>query len=204
MSLFYMFHKPAGCVTARVDDRNPTVTDYLPPHLAAILHPIGRLDKDTEGLLIFTNDGRADARLSGPQAHVGKTYRFYAFGTLTEEGLRALREGVYLRRGDFTTAPAEAALLEMRTVADCADRLPPAYRRTLRRNPDGAVSVGQLRIREGKWHQVKRMLRAVGCEIFYLQRLAVGQLRLDETLPKGGLRPLTEAEVALLFTADGP
>ncbi|MBO6016042.1 MAG: rRNA pseudouridine synthase [Lachnospiraceae bacterium] len=173
---YYMFYKPAGCVTARSDKEHRTVFDYVKEIPCKDLFAVGRLDKDTEGLLLLTNDGNLDHSLMSPQKHVQKTYYFEADGTLTDEKIRQLEEGVLIGADEPPTAPA---ILEQVT------------------HTDGRVS-GRIKITEGRYHQVKRMLHAVDCQITYLKRTAIGALQLDESLGGGAFRRLTEDELKLL------
>ena len=170
---YYMLHKPAGVVTAVRDHHDQTVLDLLVDAPGKDLSPVGRLDKDTEGLLLITNDGALSHRLLSPVKHVPKTYLVHTKRPVTSQMCEKLEAGVEI--GDETpTAPAKAKLL---SDTDC-----------------GLL----LTITEGRFHQVKRMLQAVGNEVVYLKRLSMGTLVLDETLPKGSWRALTEEEKAQL------
>lgn len=175
--VYYMFHKPSGCVTARTDREHKTVFDYTKDISCKDLFAVGRLDKDTEGLLFLTNDGGFDHALMSPKRHVDKTYYFEAVGNLSKEGIAKLENGVSLGKNEPITKPAKVA-----EIKNC---------------PDNTVT-GLLTITEGRFHQVKRMLHAVGCEVSYLKRIAIGGVVLDEALPKGNYRPLTEEEKAKL------
>lgn len=170
---YYMLHKPAGVVTAVRDHHDQTVLDLLVDAPGKDLSPVGRLDKDTEGLLLITNDGALSHRLLSPVKHVPKTYLVHTKRPVTSQMCEKLEAGVEI--GDETpTAPAKAKLL---SDTDC-----------------GLL----LTITEGRFHQVKRMLQAVGNEVVYLKRLSMGALVLDETLSKGSWRALTEEEKAQL------
>ncbi len=172
-----MMHKPAGVLSATEDGRGRTVLDLLPPELQKRgLFPVGRLDKDTEGLLLLTNDGPLAHALLSPKRHVDK---------------------VYYARIQGAVGPADAAAFESgMTLADGLVCL-----------PAGLESLGPgeclVTLREGKFHQVKRMLAARGAPVLYLKRLRMGPLTLDETLPAGGFRPLTAEESTLLRRAAG-
>lgn len=172
-----MFHKPAGCVTARTDKEHQTVFDYTKDIPCRDLFAVGRLDKDTEGLLLLTNDGAFDHALMSPKRHVDKTYYFEATGNLTEEEISLLENGVCIGKDEPLTRPAK--------VAD------------IKNNADRTVN-GLLTITEGRFHQVKRMLYAVGCEVIYLKRIAIGTVALDKELAPGNYRPLTEEEKSKL------
>ncbi|MDO4291699.1 MAG: pseudouridine synthase [Eubacteriales bacterium] len=175
--VYYMLHKPAGLVTATQDKRERTVMELLKEAPGRGLFPVGRLDKDTEGLLLITNDGALAHRLLSPARHVDKTYLVKTALPVTEQMYEALRAGVEIG-DDKPTRPA------------AADPLP------------GTECGLILTITEGRFHQVKRMLQAVGNEVLYLKRLSMGPLVLDETLEKGAFRPLREKELEALGRTD--
>lgn len=167
--VYYMFHKPAGCVSATKDNRDKTVLDYLKKEdHRNDLFPVGRLDKDTEGLLLLTNDGALAHRLLSPKKHVPKTYYAKIEKPLTEEKIRLLEEGVDIGE-EKKTLPAAVEVIKETEIL--------------------------LTISEGKFHQVKRMLHAADNEVLYLKRLSMGELRLDEELKKGEYRALTGEEI---------
>ena len=169
-----MLHKPAGLLTAARDKKQPTVMDLLPPVYAAIgCMPVGRLDKDTTGLLLLTCDGEMNHRLLAPGRHVDKTYLAEVDGPLTEAEVRAFAQGLTL--SDFTAAPAHLEILS-----------------------SGESSLARVTVHEGKFHQVKRMFSAVGREVTQLHRERFGSLRLDEALAPGAWRELTEEELRAL------
>ena len=166
---YLMIHKPGGVLSATEDPKQPTVLDLLPPHLRRVgLFPVGRLDKDTEGLLLLTNDGPLGHRLLAPKKHVDKVYFVRVEGRLDQEDRRAFRTGMVLGDG-LRCLPAELEVLE-----------PP--------------DTGLVTLREGKYHQVKRMLASRGKPVTYLKRLSMGPLRLDPELAPGAWRPLTQGE----------
>lgn len=167
--VYLMLHKPGGVLSATEDPKQPTVLDLLPPHLRRVgLFPVGRLDKDTEGLLLLTNDGPLGHRLLAPKKHVDKVYFVRVDGKLDQEDSAAFRAGMTLGDG-LQCLPAELEVLE---------------------SPD----TGLVTLREGKYHQVKRMLAARGKPVIYLKRLSMGPIALDQDLAPGAWRPLTEAE----------
>ena len=171
--VYLMLHKPAGLVSATDDPRQPTVLELLPPHLRRVgLFPAGRLDKDTEGLLLLTNDGGLAHRLLSPKKHVDKTYFVRVEGVLDEEDCAAFASGMVLGDG-LECLPAGLERLEA---------------------PDEAI----VTLREGKYHQIKRMLASRGKPVRYLKRLTMGPLQLDSGLQKGAWRPLTAEEMDLL------
>ena len=173
--LYIMLNKPQGVVSARVDPVYPTVLDLLDPeYLHYDLFPVGRLDKDTEGLLLLTNDGQLSHRLLSPKRHVPKVYEVHLDAPLTEKEVHLLESGVVLDDG-YLTKPAQVKVMD----------------------PASPLKV-ELTIVEGKFHQVKRMFKAVGRHVLYLKRLKMGPLTLDESLNPGEYRELTEEEIELL------
>ena len=176
---YVMLHKPAGVLTATEDRRQETVLDLLPPELRRrALSPVGRLDKDTEGLLLLTNDGQLAHRLLSPKSHVDKVYYARTAGCLTEEDCRAFAAGMTLGGG-----------------LECL----PAGLEILSAGPEG--SEGLVTLREGKFHQVKRMLASRGKPVRYLKRLSMGPLRLEDTLLPGQCRELSPEELAAVRSA---
>ena len=198
--LYYMFNKPQGCVTARSDAVHRTVMDYFPRELAERLHPVGRLDKDTCGLLILTDDGDLDFRIMQPDRHVSKTYFFYAIGTMNDEKKQLLEKGVPMV--GFTTGVASFTLKKEYRICELEKFMPAERRERYMRNPDGPAFSASLTIHEGKKHEVKRMLEAVGCRIFYLRRESIGSLQLDSSLAEGEYRELSDNEVDMLGNVD--
>lgn len=166
---YLMLHKPAGLVSATEDPRQKTVLELLPDHLRRVgLFPAGRLDRDTEGLLLLTNDGSLAHDLLAPRSHVDKRYFVRVAGRLSGEDSMAFAAGLRLDDG-LVCLPAGLELLEA---------------------PDEAI----VTLREGKYHQIKRMLAYLGKPVVYLKRLTMGPLKLDPALAPGEWRPLTEAE----------
>lgn len=173
--IYLMLNKPAGCVSATFDNNDKTVLELVPEALRHYeLFPVGRLDKDTEGLLLLTNDGKLAHELLAPKKHVPKTYFVRVDQMVEEHHLQQLARGVVLDDG-YQTKPAEAKL--------SASGLP------------GEVV---LTITEGKFHQVKRMFKALGMNVIYLQRTAMGGVTLDPALKLGQIRELTPEELAKL------
>lgn len=198
--LYYMFHKPSGCITARKDAQHKTVMDYFEQDLQEKLHPVGRLDKDTEGLLLLTNDGKWNHSLMHPDNHVEKTYFFWAVGELNQEKRQQLEQGVFLRSEPEKTKPARLEILAPGKLQDIEDLFYGKKCSNIVKNPRNQdIISGYLTIREGKKHQVKRMLKAVGCYVVYLKRIRIGALELDESLPRGGYRKLTPEELEFLY-----
>ena len=171
---YYMLNKPSGVVSATEDARCTTVVDLIRDKKRKDLFPVGRLDKDTEGLLLITNDGQLSHRLLSPKKHVDKTYYAKVDGKVTKEDAKAFREGVNIgtEEKEEWTRPGVLDILKSEEVSEI-----------------------RLTIQEGKYHQVKRMFQAVGKEVLYLKRESMGCLKLDETLKPGEYRPLTKKEL---------
>ena len=194
---YYMFNKPRGCITACRDERHKTVMDYFSECDSKGLFPVGRLDKDTEGFLIVTDDGEFCNKVNSPKSEVSKTYRFWARGSLTQEKLMELERGVFISAiPDRPTAPAKVKRLGEATLLDIAHLLDEDEKR-LRLTKRGSIPIThvEIEITEGKKHQVKKMAQAVGMYVVYLERIAISSVRLDSELPRGKYRPLSEDEI---------
>lgn len=174
---YYMLNKPAGVISATEDRSCQTVVDLIKEKKRKDLFPVGRLDKDTEGLLLITNDGELAHRLLSPKKHVDKCYFARVSGKVTENDVRSFENGVNIGSLEQPeiTMPGK---LEIITSDE--------------------ISQIRLTIQEGKFHQVKRMFQAVGKEVIYLKRLRMGTLVLDENLSIGEYRPLTKEELEKL------
>lgn len=199
MSSYYMFNKPRDCVTARKDAFYPTVMDYFPEELRTSLHPVGRLDIDTEGMLLITDDGMFDHMLMEPAFHVAKEYFFWAFGTMDNEKASKLESGIIIPGSSKPTLPAKFRISEYKRVRDIEPFLDKSKREGYMKNPDGNVFSGYITLTEGRNHQVKLMLKAVGCTIAYLKRVSIGGIPLDEKIKAGEYRELTERELKTLY-----
>ena len=199
MMEYYIFNKPRGCITARRDARHKTVMDYFPDAKNDTLFPIGRLDKDNEGMLIVTGDGMLFHDLMMPERKVRKTYFFWAKGDITEEKRAELESGapIYADKNELTS-PATLRILERKALIDIKPLLSEEEAKLTRKKGETPVFSGLLTITEGKKHQVKRMLKYAGCHVVYLKRVAIGALRLDEDLPLGNFRALTSDEIDML------
>lgn len=172
--VYLMLHKPAGVVSSTAEPGERTVLDLLGEEYRNIgLFPAGRLDKDTEGLLLLTNDGPLAHRLLAPKSHVDKVYYVEVSGILDQEDVEAVRQGVALGDG-YECLPGELELLSSNSA--------------------------HITLHEGKYHQVKRMLAARGKPVAYLKRIKFGPLALDESLPKGSWRPLSDKELKGIFS----
>lgn len=170
--VYIMLHKPAGVLTATEDSRQPTVLDLLPPEVRRRgVSPVGRLDKDTRGLLLLTDDGDLAHRLLSPRHHVDKVYEARVDGHLEASDAAAFAAGLTLADG-LVCLPARLEIL----------------------GPDRCL----VTVQEGKFHQVKRMLEHVGKPVRELKRLSMGPLQLDPALAEGAFRELTAEEIALL------
>ncbi len=175
---YLMLNKPAGTISATRDGLHETVVDLLPDKYSHLkLFPVGRLDKDTEGLLLLTNDGKLAHNLLSPRKLVPKTYYAVIEGKVTIEDVAIFERGIKLDE-DFTTLPAKLSIIESA--------------------PRSEVYVT---IYEGKYHQVKRMFEAVGKKVVYLKRIGMGNLILDEKLAPGQVRELSQKELRLLETS---
>ena len=188
----YMLHKPAGIISASADSREKTVVDLITDNTRKDLFPVGRLDRDTEGLLLITNDGALAHRLLSPKHHVDKTYLAVVSGAVTVEDVTAFWDGIRLADGTL----CRPAALELFTPDEIADPAVNAFFDRLR--PSLTVTAVRVTIHEGKFHQIKRMFLARGKEVLYLKRISMGPLALDPDLPAGSFRRLTDSELKML------
>lgn len=171
---YFMLNKPSGCISATSDPMHPTVVDLILDSSRKDLFPVGRLDRDTEGLLIITNDGELAHNLLSPKKHIGKTYFAVVDGVVTNADVQLFKNGVEIEEG-FTTSAADLTILKADEQSEVT-----------------------LTIYEGRFHQVKRMFHAAGKEVTYLKRLSMGSLTLDPNLQAGEYRELTKEELDLL------
>ena len=179
--VYFMLNKPQGVISATEDLVHETVVDLLEPQDSLQEpHPVGRLDIDTEGLLVLTNDGKLTHRLLSPKHHVNKVYYAEVDGLVTEEDVETFKTGITLSDDfeEYVTMPAVLKILET--------------------DEEAGTSKVEVTIQEGKFHQVKRMILSVGKTVTYLKRLSMGELKLDPQLELGAYRPLTEEEISLL------
>jgi len=174
--IYLMMNKPAGYISATEDGRTATVIDLLPEEF---LHyepfPVGRLDKDTEGLLLLTNDGELAHKLLSPKKKVPKIYHARVEKPVSEKDIEAFRKGIYIKEDDFTTLPGNLKVLE-----------------------EGEQPLCEVTICEGKFHQVKRMFEKRNNRVLYLERVSFAGLELDRDIPRGGCRELTAEEEHIL------
>lgn len=168
---YYIFNKPAGCVSATEDNLHRTVMDYITDAVHDDLFPVGRLDIDTEGLLLITNDGALAHELLSPAKHVEKTYYARIDGVVTENDVNQFKNGVDIGE-DKLTKPGKLVVLKSEPISEI-----------------------ELTITEGKFHQVKRMFEAVGKKVIYLKRISMGPLKLPQDLAPGEHRALIQAEL---------
>lgn len=180
---YYMLHKPAGVISATEDSKEKTVLDLIETKKRKDLFPVGRLDKDTEGLLLITDDGALAHELLSPKKHVDKTYYAVTDGCMTKEDVQRFADGLEIGEKN-PTMPAKLEILSTRKVEETE----------LEQYPSGWSSEIQLTIKEGKFHQVKRMTEAVGKKVVYLKRISMGVLTLPDDLKKGECRQLTAEE----------
>lgn len=194
---YYMFYKPIGCVTARTDDRYPTVMDYFKELNNENLSPVGRLDLETEGLLIITDDGKWNQEMANPTFQKEKKYEFTVLGILTEEKKQQLEEGVKVIGSEVKTAPAKIELKETGLVLrDVLPALPEQLQKKYEHNrPEHPVTKGIITITEGRKRQIRRMMKAVGCLVIYLKRISMGDYVLDETLRPGEWKEIQKEEI---------
>ena len=172
---YYLINKPSGCVSATKDNVHETVMDYITDAVHDDLFPVGRLDIDTEGLLLITNDGALSHELLSPSKHVAKTYYARIDGEVTWDDIIRFKEGIDIGE-ERPTKPAELVIKK-----------------------SGSVSEIELTITEGKFHQVKRMFEALGKRVIYLKRISMGPLKLPDDLKRGTYRALTQAETDALM-----
>lgn len=177
---YYLLNKPAGYVSATKDNIYPTVMELLPDTAREDLSPVGRLDVDTEGLLLITNDGQLSHRLLSPKRHVDKVYCADIDGIVTEDDVITFSHGIDIGE-DKPTLPSKLTILST--------------------DYNTNTSRIEVTLHEGKFHQVKRMFHAVGKKVTYLQRISMGSLSLDHTLPVGACRELTPQEITDLKNA---
>ena len=178
---YFMLNKPAGYISSTEDDVNdesPSVISLFKNENIKGLFPAGRLDKDTTGLIIITNDGELGHRLTSPAKRVEKAYIAEVKGILQDKDIEEFKKGFKFK--DFTSKPA---VLEI-----------------IKRDPDEGTSVAKVIISEGKYHQVKRMFLKVGCEVTRLKRISEGSLNLDDNLKPGEYRELTDEELKILYS----
>lgn len=183
---YYMFNKPAGCITARTDARHKTVMDYFKELENDKLSPVGRLDLETEGLLIITDDGAWNQQMTRPENKKEKCYEFYVLGEITEEKKQKLEQGVMVIGSEKLTAPAKVEVLEFTELGQVLPTLPkPLDEKYAHNRPTHPVTKGKITITEGRKRQIRRMMKAVGCLVIYLKRISMGDIVLDETLAPG-------------------
>ena len=214
---YYMFNKPAGCVSATTDNTCKTVIDYLKNEQVSGLFPVGRLDKDTEGLLIITNDGELAHKLLSPKKHVAKKYYARIKGNLPTNVEKRFEDGLDIGE-EKKTLPARIEVLQNAKTTESTDKLT-GKTDNMTGNTDNITDVVTsdrsdalpdegpalfdsevyVVITEGRYHQVKRMFKAVGCEVTYLERKSMGGLELDDTLRRGEYRKLTAEEINTLL-----
>ena len=175
---YYMLNKPAGVLSATMDKKAETVLDLIVDKSRKDLFPVGRLDRDTEGLLLITNDGALAHNLLSPKKHVDKKYFARVSGPIADRFIEEFAKGLRIDE-DFTAMPAVLEIL--------------GY------NSENDMTEVYITIREGKFHQIKRMFEAIGSEVLFLKRLSMGPLVLDKELAAGEYRKLTDEEIEMLY-----
>jgi 16S rRNA pseudouridine516 synthase len=186
---YYMLNKPAGCVSATKDNVHMTILDYITTNLRKDLFPVGRLDLDTEGLLLVTNDGDMAHRLLSPRKHVDKTYYALIDDTISSADIKLFEHGMDIGE-DSLTLPAKLKVIE--------EKQPTPEELLLYNTDTQIISVVEITIHEGKFHQVKRMFESISKNVLYLKRISMGPISLDPTLAPGEYRSLTPEEIELL------
>lgn len=171
---YYMLNKPSGVVSATTDNHDKTVVELINDSSRKDLFPVGRLDKDTEGLLLITNDGELSHQLLSPKKHVDKTYIAEVAGVISRQHVDMFKSGLKVDN-EFTAKPAELNVLDYDKSTD--------------------ISKVKITIYEGKFHQIKRMFEAIGSRVLYLKRISMGSLILDESLNPGEYRKLSSDEI---------
>ncbi|MBQ9278672.1 MAG: rRNA pseudouridine synthase [Lachnospiraceae bacterium] len=198
---YFMLNKPQGVVSATKDDKDKTVIELITEAKRRDLFPVGRLDKDTEGLLIITNDGKLSNNLLAPGKHVDKTYFAIIAGEVTDDTVLRFTEGIDIG-DDKPTAPAK-----LRILYDDKDEILDVDSDATNNNSGNVNNIMgddiiksnvEITITEGRYHQIKRMFEAVGMKVTYLKRLSMGSLSLDDSLKPGEYRRLTDEEIRLL------
>ena len=185
---YYMLNKPAGCVSATKDGLSPTVIEFLKGEPTRDLFPVGRLDKDTEGLLLITNDGMLAHNLLSPKKHVDKTYIAYVDKALTDEEIMLFKSGLDI--GDETpTLPAQIYKASDQEISENLEKA------SIDKENISYSAVYKVILKEGRYHQIKRMFEHFKSTVVYLKRLSMGNLQLDFQLLPGHYRPLTTEEI---------
>lgn len=188
---YYMFNKPFGCVSARRDALYPTVMDYFKELNNPNLSPVGRLDRETEGLLLITDDGKWNQRMCNPRYGKKKRYSFLVLGDLTEEKKQQLEEGVTLIGSDKLTAPAEVLIGEHLTLQEVETEIhPEVWKKVCKNRPEMPVTRGEIIITEGRKNQIRRMMKQVNCCVVILKRHSMDGIELDENLAPGQWKEL--------------
>ena len=183
---YYMFNKPFGCVTARRDEKFPVVMDYFRELDNLELSPVGRLDRETEGLLFITDDGMWNRKMALPGEGKEKVYEFIVMGDLSPERVKILEEGVCLRGDDTPTAPCKIEITGHSTLGEVLPTLHPDIQRKSAHNPmDRPMTFGTITITEGRYRQIRRMMKVVRCLVLFLKRVSADGIVLDPELKPG-------------------
>lgn len=189
-----MLNKPSGIVTSVTDKESKTVMDCFPSDIRPWLFPVGRLDRDTKGLLIITDDGDFAFRMLRPEFGITKRYFFRAFGEINEEKIQKLSKGGLLYGNGESARPAFLSDIKTSTVTNDLEHIPESDRAHCMKNPSGKTFSAVITVTEGKRHEVKLLLKSIGCKIFYLKRISMGSFVLDPVLKPGEYREFTPEE----------
>lgn len=196
--IYYMLNKPQGVITATKDNSKKTILDLIKEDdKIRELFPVGRLDKDTEGLLLITDDGALAHELLSPKKHVDKTYRAIVTGEMTAQDVDSFASGLEIDGGEVCL-PALLNVISTKRYSEIPSEYKEKFPPKTALDPTDVLSYIEITIREGKYHQIKRMCKRLGHDVVYLKRLTMGPLTLDESLSLGEYRPLTGDEIASL------
>lgn len=196
---YYQFHKPGGCVTALCDANRPTIMNYLAKYEnidMTRVRPVGRLDLDTEGLLILTDDGTYNQYMTNPTNQIEKKYLFYALGMCTEEKKEKLRNGMVLPRSEEIARPAKMEVIRELTLQNLPEEIWAKLTDKVKKNRlDTPVFIGYMTVTEGKKHEIKRLLKGIECYCIYLKRVSMGNVILNPELALGEVCEFTPEEI---------
>lgn len=199
--VYYVLNKPQNCITAR-DIHNHTVFDCLKNIDTKGLFAVGRLDKDTEGLLFLTNDGEFNHTLMNPEHHIEKTYFFLCLGKLSTDEIKELESGTDIGVTSLTK-PARIHIIKTGLYKDLAEEIGIEKMKNIKKQPDNQIAfLGKITIVEGKKHQVKRMLRKMGCPVIYLKRIAIGRYELPKDMPIGHYLEVSKETIMALLNLE--
>ena len=189
---YYMFNKPFGCVTARRDSRYPTVMEYFRKCNNENLSPVGRLDRQTEGLLLITDDGKWNQLMTRPEHRKEKIYEFTALGELDSQKIQRLENGILLKGSSMPTAPCRIQVTDTAILSETLPSLHLEIQEATKHNrPAHPVVMGRITVTEGRKRQIRRMMKAAGCCVLKLKRISIDGILLDESLLPGEWKEFT-------------